>query len=133
MDDAPSPLGRLLGAGFVAAFAAVVPLAAVVAVADPKQPALVGAVFLAGVPYALLHVLLVGLPFYVLLRERWALTWPRALVGGFLVGSVPTGLLSVLLFGADPEVLWMAATPGGFGVVGAAAFRAVLGRPHAAP
>lgn len=130
MDEPHPPLGRLMTAGFVAAAAAVAPVAAFMAVGDPRQPYLVAIAFLFGMPVALLHAYLIGLPCYVLLHERWALTWPRALVGGFLVGSAPAGLLSVLLVGPHGDVLWIAGTPGLLGTAGAAAFRAMLGPPR---
>ena len=127
MDDAQPPLGQLLGAGFVASAASVAPVAAFVAVADIRQPDLIAGTFLFGMPIALLHAYLIGLPFYAVLSEKWMLTWPRALLGGFLVGAVPTGTVAMLLFGPHSDIFWIAGTPGALGTVGAAAFKAMLG------
>ena len=127
MAEEPPTLGRLLTAGFVAAAASVAPVAAFMAMADYRQPDLVLIAFLFGMPVALLHAYLVGLPFYVVLREKWPLTWPRALLGGFLVGSAPAGVAAMLLVGPHPDMVWIAAAPGALGTIGAAAFRAMLG------
>ena len=126
MNDA-QPVGRLLMAGFVAAAASVAPVAVFMAMADFRQLDLVAIAFLFGMPLALLHAYLIGLPFYVVLREKWALTWPRALLGGFLVGAVPAGLVAMLTIGPHPDVFWIVSAPGALGTVGAAAFRAMVG------
>jgi hypothetical protein len=127
MDDAQPQVGQLLGAGFVAAAAAVTPVAVFMAIADFRQPELVAIAFLFGMPVALLHAYLIGLPFYAVLREKWALTWPRALLGGFVVGAAPAGVVALMTLGPHSDVFWVAATPGALGTVGAAAFRAMLG------
>lgn len=127
MDDGPPSLGELLVAGFVAAFASVAPVAAFMAIADIRQPDLIGIAFLFGMPIALLHAYLVGLPFYLVLGEKWALTWLRALLGGFLVGAAPTGAAAMLTVGPHSDIFWLAVAPGALGTVGGAAFRAMLG------
>lgn len=127
MADSQPPLAQLLGAGFLAAVASVAPVAAFMAIADPRQPDLIAIAFLFGMPIALLHAYLIGLPFFVVLSEKWALTWPRALLGGFLVGAAPTAAVAMLTLGPHSDMLWVAGTPGALGTVGAAAFRAMIG------
>ena len=128
MNDPHPPLGQVLGAGFVAAFAAVTPFAGFVASGATDQPIpLVAAAYLFGLPLALLHVYLLGLPAYHLLRARWALTWGRSAFGGFVVGGVPTALLSGLVTDFHSDALWAACFPGALGALGGLAFRAWIG------
>jgi hypothetical protein len=133
MDEAHPPLGHVLGAGFVAAFAAVTPVAAFVASGAPQQAtALVAAAYLFGMPLALLHVFLLGLPAYHLLRSKWKLTWGRSAVGGLVVGGIPTALLSAILSDLHPDALWTVCVPGALGALGGLAFRAWIGASPAA-
>jgi len=132
MDEAHPPLGQVLAAGFVAAFAAVTPFAAFVAWAAPNQAiGLLAGAYLFGMPLALLHAFLLGLPAYHLLRSKWALTWGRSALGGLIVGAIPTTLLSGLVTDFQPDVLWTAIFPGALGALGGLAFRAWIGAPSA--
>ena len=54
-----------------------------------------GLMLIVGVPLALLHALLVGLPAYLLLRRWWPLRAWNAAAGGFLVGALPVSLLTI--------------------------------------
>lgn len=46
--------------------------------------------------FALAHAVLLGLPFYILLRRRGRPRWWMALVGGFGVGALPIALLALV-------------------------------------
>lgn len=130
MNDVHPPLGQLLGAGFVAAFAAVTPFAAFVASAAPDQAVpLIAAAYLFGLPLALLHVYLLGLPAYHLLRVKWALTWRRSALGGLMVGGLPSALLSAFVTDFHPDAPGAACFPGALGALGGLAFRAWIGAP----
>ncbi|RYY43805.1 MAG: hypothetical protein EOP59_07320 [Sphingomonadales bacterium] len=48
-----------------------------------------------GIPLALLHALLLGLPAYLLLSRRWRFRWWHGLVGGALVAALPIGSMIV--------------------------------------
>jgi hypothetical protein len=48
-----------------------------------------------GLPIALFHAFVFGLPIYMRLRRRWRLRWWSAMLGGFLVGGLPLILLSL--------------------------------------
>jgi hypothetical protein len=60
---------------------------------DNEIPLLIMITFLGGVPVALLHATLIGLPAYVVLSRRWTIRWWSAAIGGALTGGVPAGLL----------------------------------------
>jgi hypothetical protein len=76
------------------------------------------------------HVLLFGLPAYLLLRRRMRVDWAQAMIAGFLVGAVPVNLWSLIAgSGAiSPYILW-SFVPGVLGMLGGMAFRAVIGPP----
>jgi hypothetical protein len=129
MAELQPPLGQVLGAGFTAAFAAVTPFALFVASGD-QAIALLAAAYLFGLPVALLHAFLLGLPAYHLLRRRWALTWTRSALGGLIVGGLPTALVAMLVSGFHQDALWVAGIPAALGGLGGLAFRAMVGRPR---
>jgi hypothetical protein len=117
-DRPPSPL-RLVAAFFLAAAAAPLPFALGVAVGTPDSAIdLALMVMLFGFPLALLHVLLLALPAYLLLRRRWPVTWANSAVLGLLIGALPTAVLS--------EGLTTLASTGACGLVGGLVFRMVL-------
>ena len=117
-DRPPSPL-RQLAAFLVAAAAAPLPFALVMAVGTPESGIAVPLmVMLFGVPLALVHVLLLALPAYLLLRRRWPVTWANSALLGLLIGALPTAALS--------GGLMPLATTGACGLAGGLVFRMVL-------
>jgi hypothetical protein len=76
------------------------------------------------------HVLLFGLPAYLLLRRRMRVDWAQAMIAGFVIGAVPLSLWSWLLEGGavGPSFLW-SALPGVLGMLGGMTFRALIGPP----
>ena len=128
MAEPQPPLGEVLAAGFTAAFAAVTPFALFVTSGD-QAIALLASAYLFGLPLALLHAFLLGLPAYHVLRGRWALTWPRSALGGLIVGGLPTAIVAMLTAGFHPDALWIAGIPAALGGLGGLAFRAMIGPP----
>jgi hypothetical protein len=95
--EAPSR-ARVGVAGLAAAAAAPVPLAVgmLVGVAGGGELAailLLPLIMLVGLPIALLHVVLLGLPLYLALRRRWRIGWPFSTLAGAVIGSLPMALL----------------------------------------
>ncbi len=91
----PHPeLHRVLNAALIPSFAAVAPVTALALAALGRSPGAAGGVIgfslLFSVPLALLHALVLGLPLYSLLRERWRLAALRAVIGGSAVGAGPS-------------------------------------------
>lgn len=84
----------------------------------------------AGFVMAGIHVLLFGLPAYLLLRRRMQVDWAQAMIAGFVIGAVPLSLWSWM---SDPtpqdlDFLW-AVIPGLLGMLGGMTFRAIIGPP----
>lgn len=98
-----------------------------------------------GFPIALLHVLLLGLPAYAILRERWPLRWWNAAIAGFAIGVLPFGIFTFdpsaeflqagqIVFvegGQYTQAGWLnylqgLAVAGAFGIAGGLAFWLVL-------
>jgi hypothetical protein len=87
-------------------------------------------IFLFSFPIALLHVALLAIPAYYLLRRRFALTAGRVLLASFLIGAIPIFLFVAPLFPPPPNVdnwagvgswddwLNVAATAAVFGLLG---------------
>jgi len=75
-------------------------------------------VMLFGFPLALLHVLLLALPAYQVLRRWWRLRWWNSASAGLVIGTVPLALMS----GAWEGV----AVTGICGIAGGLTFWAVL-------
>jgi hypothetical protein len=116
-------LHRVANAALVAAFAAIGSLTAaglVLLAASPRSVGGIGEIlvfaFFLGVPLAALHALGLGLPLYLLLRRRWALTPARAALGGFAVATVPWLLLAL---GSGAPALEAAGALGFAGLPGA--------------
>jgi len=86
-----------------------------------------------GFVIALVHVLLLGLPAYLLLRRRSAFGWGVAMSAGFVIGAVPTGLIILPTTSFADGGAWTPALAGLCGVLGALAFRAVVGGASSAP
>ena len=91
-----------------AAFAAAAAAAAGVALSGvlqlPRETAAGWVVLslLFGLPIALFHAFVFGLPIYMSLRRRWRLRWWNATLGGFLVSALPLTLLSLPALLAAP-------------------------------
>lgn len=116
---------RLMGAIAAAAAAAAAPtilLGVLVLIAFPI-----------GFVVALAHVLLLGLPAYLLLRRRSAFGWGIAALVGFVIGAVPTGLVVLPTTSFANGAAWTPALAGLCGMLGALAFRAVTGGASSAP
>lgn len=121
--------GRVILGFLVAAFAAVaaeVVLIASMASADMTFESVLGFsifVFLFGVPIALIAILILALPAYLLMRRHWHVQWWHAALAGFIVGMIPGMLLGA---GASFEGLQV----GLAGLVGGLAFWAIIRRPR---
>jgi hypothetical protein len=116
-------LGTILSAGTVAAFAAVTPAALLLGLASMDGWLLLF-VYVVGVPVAILHSWVLGLPAYFVLRERWALSWEAAALGGFVVGILPSTALSLVTQGGGIDI-WVFIA-GMLGAVGGLGFKAFL-------
>jgi hypothetical protein len=122
----PSP-GRVVAACLGAAGAAAAPTILLGALALFALPI--------GFVIALLHVLFLGLPAYLVMRRRWAIDWFHATIAGFVIGAVPLSLWQWLTSIGDPYgslgiSLGVSAMFGALGMLGGAVFRAVLGPPR---
>ena len=117
--------GRVILGFLVAAFAAVAAetvLLASVAGADVTLESMLGFsifVFLFGVPIALIAILVLALPAYLMMRRHWHVRWWNAALAGFIVGMVPG-----ILLGAGTS--WEALQVGLAGLVGGLAFWAIV-------
>ncbi|WP_166040493.1 hypothetical protein [Sphingosinicella sp. YJ22] len=117
--------GRVILGFLVAAFASVaaeVVLIASIAGTDMTFESMLGFsifVFLFGVPIALIAILILALPAYLLMRKHWHVRWWNAALTGLIVGMVPG-----ILLGAGTS--WEALQIGLAGLVGGLAFWAVV-------
>jgi hypothetical protein len=122
MPDNPVSSQRFVAACLAAAVAAPMPVAvALQGGTDDPLPGMLMAlplVMLFGFPFALLHVLLLALPAYQVLRRWWRLRWWSSATAGFVIGILPLAIMS----GAWDGV----AVTGICGVVGGLTFWAVL-------
>ena len=88
--------GAIGRAGLAAAAAAAGSVALAVVMLAPLEQAGMAVLFLTfGLPIALFHVFVLGLPLYLRLRRRWPLRWWSAGLGGFFVGAAPIASLSL--------------------------------------
>ena len=86
---------RLVAALLAAAATAPMPLAIVLGASAPEMGVmLLLAITLFGFPVALLHVLLLALPVYLLFRRWWHIDWWNSALAGFVIGGLPAGLAS---------------------------------------
>lgn len=126
-DETPAPPGQVLSAGFMASVASAAAFAAFVFAQDLSAPSsLAIGLFLGSLFVGLLHALVIGIPAYLLLREKWPLTWGRSLVGGFAVGGLPWGLFALSLGSPWAEVAFTVGLVGTAGAIGGLAFAAML-------
>ena len=132
MQDDPVSSQRFVAACLASAVAAPIPVAAALhgGLDDPFPEMLMALplVMLFGFPFALIHVVLLALPAYQVLRRWWRLRWWSSASAGFVIGTLPLAIMS----GAWDGV----AVTGICGVVGGLTFWAVLrggtrGRDHA--
>lgn len=121
MSNGPSAL-RISGACLAAAAAAAAPtllLGRWAAIALPVGFVIAG-----------IHVLLFGLPAYLLLRRRMRIDWAQAIIAGIIVGAVPLALWSWLRTGGGfGPSLAVALISGVLGMLGGMTFRAIVGPP----
>lgn len=123
-DERPT-VGRVTLGFLVAAFAAVaaeIVLLASIAGAEVTVESVFGFsvfVFLFGVPVALIAIVILALPAYLLMRRHWHVRWWNAALTGFIVGMVPGVLLGA---GTSFEALQV----GLAGLVGGLAFWAIV-------
>ena len=96
-------------------------------------PAVALAALMLGLPIATVHVVMLALPLYLLLRDRFDLRWWIAAVAGLICGGLPVFIISE---GGDELFAWF----GGAGLAGGLAFHLTLqhermrkGRPVAGP
>jgi len=96
---------------------------------DSPPAARAGILFLSllfGLPIALLHLLVLALPAYLVLREYWSLSWWAAALGGFVVGAIPVGLLALGTVDPSSDAVTLSFGGGLLGLSGGVAFWAVL-------
>ena len=132
IEERPSA-GRVLLGFIVAAFASVTSVVLVLAAFSGGGITL-GAVFgfglfafLFGIPIALVAILILALPVYLVMRSRWHVRWWNAALTGFFAGAMAGAVLG----GSD---LAGAATFGLAGLAGGLAFWAIVReRPAYAP
>jgi hypothetical protein len=111
--------------------ATVVPAALGALVAPIVEPggdvaALAAGVFFFGMVIAALHVFILGVPLYLLLRRRGPVHWTTVAAAGLAIGALPAGLLG----GPYPlggDFLWVASAAL-LGLCGALAFSWTLKR-----
>lgn len=93
-------------------------------------------------PYTLMiaggHMLVLGLPTYLVMRTRQRVDWNQALIAGLLVGAIPLAALQLLfnaMLGYLGVSLVSALICGTLGMIAGAVFRAIVGPPaeRAAP
>ena len=122
MPDELPDSARFVAACFAAASVAPVPAAfeLVGDIGNPMANALevLPLVLVFGIPIALLHLGLLALPVYMLLRRWWRLQWWNAAAAGFVIGALPMSLLFWSLDGSSMAGLC--------GLVGGLTFWAVL-------
>ena len=90
--------GRVMLGFLAAAFAAVTTAILLLAISagDMELESLLGFsifAFLFGVPIALIAILIMALPAYLLMRRHWHVQWWNAALSGAIVGSVGGSLL----------------------------------------
>ena len=92
-DDRP-PTGAVLAAFCYAAAAAPVPVGLWAAAVSPTGGlSLFIPIMMIGIVVALIHVIVLAAPAYLLVRLRWPVTWWNASIAGVLIGGMPAGLL----------------------------------------
>lgn len=130
-DERPTA-GRIMLGFLVADFAAVATVAVLLGGAMGGASELGSAlgftifVFLFGVPVALIAIVVLALPAYLLMRRHWHVRWWNAALTGFIVG----GLAGSLLGGSDLATATQVALAG---LVGGLAFWAVVREQPAHP
>ena len=80
------------------------------------------------------HAFLIGLPAYLVLRERRPVDWPEALYAGFLIGALPLTVWQLFINAMSGEFAFSIPAFvifGVLGMIGGLVFRAVVGRPEA--
>jgi len=124
MTQHPSAL-RTLGASVSAAAAAAAPtilLGPLALFAFPLGFIIAGA-----------HVIVLGIPGYLIAREYVAIDWAQAIIAGFVIGGVPLTIWTMFDSaegGADAATLGgVLLLLGALGAIGGAVFRAVIGPP----
>lgn len=93
------PTRARLGAASVAAIVASVTAMWISLVAGDAASGLRLAVptYAFGSMIAMMHLLFLALPAYLVLRELWPLSWSSAALGGFFVAAIPSGLFMLSL------------------------------------
>ena len=125
-DERPTAARVMLG--FIAAAFAAVTTAIVMMVGAAGNMQLEGMLgfavfaFLFGIPIALIAILILALPAYLLMRRHWHVRWWNAALSGAVIGSVGGSLLG----GSDMTAMAQMALAGS---VGGLAFWAVV-RPR---
>ncbi len=85
-----------------------------------------------GFVIASLHMLLIGLPAYLVMRRYWAIDWGHAVLAGAVIGAAPITLWAWASWGGDGGPIFSGWTLvlALLGMLGGAAFRAVIGPPR---
>jgi len=108
-----------------ASVAAPLPIALLASLIDRgTDPAFV--VMLFGVPIALLHSAMLGLPGFVILAGYFRPNWWRVMLAGFLIGALPIGTLYLWAPTDWATFVWTELAMGFSGATGALAFWAIV-------
>jgi hypothetical protein len=78
------------------------------------------------------HMVLLGMPTYLVLRQYRRIDWLQALIAGFVIGTAPLTLWQLALFAGGAYGYFPIATlliAGGLGSISGAVFRAIVGSP----
>ena len=103
--------GRVVAAFLFAAGVAPLPFTLYVAIqAEAPDIATLVVVAVLGIPVAMLHVLLLAFPAWLVVRRHWRVGWLNATLSGLVIGTVPGALL-----GSDLAALAGLAASGTFG------------------
>ena len=109
-EDRPGS-GRVVAAFLFAGGVAPLPFTVYVALqSETLDLATLVVVAVLGIPVALLHILLLALPAWLVVRRRWRVGWVNSALFGVVIGTVPGALL-----GSDLDALAGLAACGMFG------------------
>jgi len=110
-----------------ASFAAPLPIALLSTVMDRGTNPIFVLVMAFGVPIALFHVTVLGVPGFVLLAEHYRPNWLRVALAGFLIGALPWGSTDLFLNPYDwVSTAGTVVAMGVCGIAGALVFWAIV-------
>ena len=111
MTEDPPGAGRVVAAFLFAGGVAPLPFTVYVALqAEAPDLTTLVVVVVLGIPVAMLHILLLAFPAWLVVRRRWRVGWLNSSLFGLVIGTVPGALL-----GSDLPALAGLAASGTFG------------------